>query len=103
MNLLYTFRVYLKLIRRKFSKNVNSFCKVCGREVHDFSVPDIVWENIDPHIKRGHTLCYDCFCDLCYEIGLPTSWRVVPQNGEDTMFIAKKEIESFLVSIDKVK
>lgn len=67
------FKVYFKLIWRKFF-SIPSFCKCCGREVHDFIVPDEVWNRISPLIKRGNVVCYDCFCDLCKDVGLPTVW-----------------------------
>jgi len=53
-----------------------SYCKICGRTIHDFSAPDATWEKVEPHIKHGHTLCYDCFCDICGKIGEPTVWRL---------------------------
>ena len=57
---------------------IDSFCKVCGRTVHDFIAPDEVWAQVQPHIKRGNVLCYDCFCDLCAKLGLPSVWRLSP-------------------------
>ena len=67
--------VHYKLMRRKFLPTA-SFCKICGRDVRDFIVPDIIWEMIDPHIKRGHTLCYNCFTNTCRKIGLPVVWEL---------------------------
>ena len=57
-----------------------SFCKECGRQVHDFSAPNDVWLKIDPLIKYGHVLCYDCFCEKCKEVGLPTVWKIISIN-----------------------
>lgn len=55
---------------------VPSFCKVCGRNVHDFIAPDNVWAVISPHIKFGNVLCYDCFCDICDKVGIKTVWAL---------------------------
>ena len=68
--------LFLKLFLRKFF-SLDSFCKHCGRKVHDFIVEDSVWEQVEPHIKFGHILCYDCFCEVCKKIGLPAVWRLV--------------------------
>lgn len=65
--------VFIKLFLRNFFL-LNSFCKECGRKVHDFYVSDDIWELVKPHIKYGKVLCYDCFCDKCKEVGLPTCW-----------------------------
>ena len=56
--------------------HLESFCKVCGRTVHDFDAPDHIWGQVDPHIKYGHVLCYDCFCEICSKIGLPAVWKL---------------------------
>lgn len=70
-------------LRLKFAKRalpligIASFCRRCGRTVHDFDAPDEVWEAVRVHIKQGNTLCYDCFCELCARNGLPTVWRLV--------------------------
>lgn len=71
----YFLRVSYKLLKRKYF-TVNSFCKVCGRDVNDFSVRDEVWNKVDRTIKRGHVLCYDCFCKKCELLNLPTVWEL---------------------------
>lgn len=76
MRAIYWLRVRLKLLRRRFML-IPSFCKHCGRDVHDFSAPDDVWRQVEPHIQRGHVLCYDCFCEVCHSEGLPRVWRLV--------------------------
>ena len=53
-----------------------SFCKNCGRDVHDFITTDEIWDQVDPHIRFGHVLCYDCFCEICHKIGLPPVWKL---------------------------
>lgn len=68
-------RVYLKLLLRHFF-HIDSFCKDCGRDVHDFSVSDDIWNQIDKTIKYGHTLCYDCFCEHCKQLNLPIIWEL---------------------------
>jgi len=75
-------RVFLKLILRKF-RVVPSFCKECGRNCYDFSVDDETWEKVQPLIKYGNVLCYDCFCRKCEQIGLPTVWQLSPQKKEE--------------------
>ena len=66
-------RVWFKLILCRFVL-INSFCRECGCDVRDFVAPDHVWRIISPCIKRGDTLCYNCFCDKCAEMGLPSVW-----------------------------
>ncbi len=68
-------RLFLKLILRHFLL-LDSFCRHCGRKVHDYSAPDDIWAEIEPHIKRGKTLCYDCFCVQCAALDLPSVWRI---------------------------
>ena len=63
MKLFYKIRIIYKITKSKLFC-INSFCKECGKDVHDFIVDDDVWEQIEPHIKYGHTLCYDCFCEM---------------------------------------
>ena len=68
-------RVHYKLIKRKFVC-INSFCKECGVDVRDFSAPDEVWAKVEPEIKYGYTLCYNCFCDFCCKWKLPSCWKL---------------------------
>jgi len=68
-------RVFFKLLLRRFMP-IASFCKRCGRSVHDFSVPDNIWEQVDKEIRFGHILCYGCFCEICGKLGLPSVWRL---------------------------
>ncbi len=70
-------RLYCKLFsRRVLGLHGPSYCRACGRTVHDFSAPDEIWRLVDPHIRYGHTLCYDCFCEICSMLGLPSVWRL---------------------------
>jgi len=48
-------------------------CQDCGRNVHDFHVPDDLWETVigDPD---GGVWCYDCFCNRSDE-KLQIKWR----------------------------
>ena len=70
-------RLYYKLfVTRVLGFHVESYCKHCGRIVHDYSAPDEIWEKVEPHIKHGHILCYDCFCEVCYRLGLPCVWQL---------------------------
>jgi hypothetical protein len=59
---------------------VPSFCKMCGRDVHDYIAPDDVWRKVEPEIKSGDVLCYDCFCEVCKNIGQPTVWMLKSPN-----------------------
>ena len=61
---------------------INSFCRECGHDVRDFVAPDDVWHKVAKHIKRGNTLCYNCFCDKCNEIGLPNVWILEKEGGQ---------------------
>jgi hypothetical protein len=72
---------FMKITFKKFKCKIlklstDSFCKSCGRDIHDFSVSDDVWGKIEPYIKHGNVLCYDCFCDYCGKRGLPTVWEL---------------------------
>jgi hypothetical protein len=73
---LWQLRVWTKLILMQMFL-MQSFCRRCGSRVRDFGVDDAVWLKVDPLIKHGHTLCYDCFCDLCAEVGLSNLWWLV--------------------------
>lgn len=72
-----------KLIKSKFQVT-NSFCKECGRDVHDFLAPDEIWSKVEPEIKYGKVLCYDCFCQKCQELGLPSVYFLVPATKDIT-------------------
>ena len=67
-------RLIYKKSLSKF-KAVPSFCKVCGRDIRDFIADDKVWEQVSREIK-GNTLCYNCFCDICSKLGLPSVWKL---------------------------
>jgi NMD protein affecting ribosome stability and mRNA decay len=81
IKLLNSLRVLYKLLKRKCFVT-NSFCKECGRDVHDFSVSDEIWKSIDKTIKYGHVLCYDCFCEKCKVLNLPTVWELKEISGD---------------------
>ena len=72
------FHVIFKLFLVRFCNiHLASFCKKCGRQVRDFSVSDDIWEQVEPHIKYGHTLCYNCFCDIWYKkLGYRNTWEL---------------------------
>lgn len=70
-------RVLLKLFKsRVLGLPAAEFCKHCGRDVHGFVAPDDVWAKVEARIRFGHVLCYDCFCEVCIELGLPSVWRL---------------------------
>ena len=68
-------RLHMKLALARFFL-LDSFCKYCGRTVHDFIVPDDIWAKVRPLIQYGDVLCYDCFCEKCGMLGLPTVWQL---------------------------
>ena len=76
--LFHKLRYLFKTLRREiFNYPTDSFCKNCGRYIHDFSAPDTIWKKVEHYIpNNGNTLCYDCFCEICQKIGLPTVWRI---------------------------
>jgi len=79
--LLNYFRIIYKLfLLLVLQRDVESFCKVCGRTVHDYSVDDEVWGKIRKHIKYGNTLCYDCFCEECGKEAMPMVWDLIEHN-----------------------
>jgi len=67
--------VLLKLLLKRF-KCLHSFCKVCGRDVHDFVVEDELWALIESDIKYGNVLCYDCFNELMNKKGIWITWKL---------------------------
>lgn len=75
MRLLYLIRIKWKrfLATRRL---IPSFCKMCGRDVHDFVAPEDVWAKVEPEIKNGAVLCYDCFCEVCKNVGAPSVWTL---------------------------
>ena len=74
MNKLFRFvRVWYKLLTAKLWLR-DSFCKQCGVDVRDFHAPDDVWKQVEPHIKYGNVLCYQCFSDVCADVRLPAVW-----------------------------
>ena len=77
MKQFYLIRVlFKKFLGRVLPYGIESFCKCCGRKVHDFHAPDEIWEKVEPHIRFGHVLCYDCFCEICRKLGLPATWKL---------------------------
>jgi hypothetical protein len=46
-------------------------CRDCGRNVHDFHVPDDLWIRVWG--DEGGILCYDCFCNRVDEMNI--NWR----------------------------
>jgi hypothetical protein len=69
LKVLWIARVNIKYFLRRFTTGMPSFCKRCGINVRDFSVTDKLWGEVEPKIKKGHTLCYNCFCDLVNKTG----------------------------------
>lgn len=53
-------------------------CEDCGRNVHDFHVPDELW--LDVYGSFSGVLCYDCFCDRA-DRKLRTKWRIDWEKG----------------------
>ena len=74
MRLSHWFHVHVKLLLRWF-KLLDSFCKHCGQRVRDFQAPDDVWKRVVPSIRIRNVLCYDCFCETCVNVGLPSIQR----------------------------
>ncbi len=55
-------------------------CEECGRNVHDFNVPDDIWLKV--HGNDAGILCYDCFAnkadekfDFKWRMDLEEKWR----------------------------
>ena len=46
-------------------------------DVRDFHAPDDIWALVEPYIKHGNVLCYNCFTDLCLELKLVSFWDLV--------------------------
>ena len=64
-------------------------CRDCGRNVHDFIVPDDLWIEVIGH--NWGVWCYDCFCNRADEkLGLKwrmeiIKWRNNNMKEENTM------------------
>ena len=70
---------FLAIVKKILSKYLllNSYCKICGREIRDFIAPSDIWNKVEPHIpNNGHVLCYNCFCDICLKIGISPIWKL---------------------------
>jgi hypothetical protein len=68
-------------------------CRDCGRNVHDFIVPDELWMSVIG--SEDGVWCYDCFCNRADE-KLRIKWRmnfrtISWSNGEKTLFVEAKE------------
>lgn len=85
MKLFYWLRVTYKQIKKR-SKLINSFCKQCGRDNHDFVVDNETWNLVAPLIRNGSVLCYDCFVEKCDEAGLPVVWNLSAELLEGTLW-----------------
>lgn len=73
----YLIRIFIKLFKvRVLNLSTNSFCKRCGIDVRDFTVTDDIWEQIQPYIKYGYTLCYNCFSDIWHQLGHKSTWEL---------------------------
>lgn len=77
MILFYWLRIKVKLFLRKYGLREVQFCKRCGRDAENFTIDDEIWETVEPLIKYGYILCYDCFCKLCSKVGLPQYWELI--------------------------
>jgi hypothetical protein len=73
----YWLRLHYKLFLKRF-RCIDSFCKVCGRTAHDFSVSDNVWKQVSPYENGSGILCYDCFCEKTSQKGFPCVWKLEP-------------------------
>jgi len=68
----------LQYINRKFLKTYSLIeecarCRDCGRNVHDYDIPNEVWLKV---IGRSDGVwCYDCFCDRA-DKSLGFEWRL---------------------------
>ena len=76
-------KVSFKLWKSKH-RLIPNFCKHCGIDIRDYITPDEVWKIIDPHIRNGHALCYQCFVDLCIELGINSIWKLSPLEESST-------------------
>ena len=81
--------VYLWL--QSHTSIMDSYCKECGRSVHDFIAPDEVWDKIKPLIKHGNVLCYDCFCNKCNIIGVTPVWYLTKETYTNHELLEEKK------------
>lgn len=65
----------LKFIAREFY-SIDSFCRICGKDIHDFNVSDDLWRKVSYKHNHGGLMCYDCFCEKSSEMDLPCCWKL---------------------------
>jgi hypothetical protein len=71
-------RVWFKLLLSKIFF-IPSFCKRCGRWVHDYLFPDRIWNALVPEKYKKRVLCYDCFCIVTNT----TAWEIKVVEGKN--------------------
>lgn len=70
------FRALIVAWKRALSRVrlVPSFCKMCGRDVHDFDAPPDAWAAAVGDL--GTVRCYDCFAEACSRVGIDPHWTL---------------------------
>jgi hypothetical protein len=84
-HLIWKFPFILNILAKKLE--LNCWCRVCGRSVHDFHAPDELWGLVALEIPfrpkewgdstEGGILCYDCFCELIRSKGHIGCFRLI--------------------------
>jgi len=80
---IYRLRVLVKtLLRDHLAMGaISSYCRDCGRNVHDFDAPDWAWQQVWG--DSGGVLCYDCFSERCHKLGIPPCWSLTNLRTKD--------------------
>jgi hypothetical protein len=67
-------RVWYKTHLSKY-RLIPEFCKCCGRDTRGFLAPNDVWDKVATY-TGVNVLCYDCFCDICGQLGFLAVWKL---------------------------
>lgn len=84
--------INIRLLKTYPSNRDCARCRDCGRTVHDFIMPNEIWNEVMTgssiiYLEDGVTpskegapgvLCYDCFSERAREKGLPSIFRCEP-------------------------
>lgn len=58
--------------------SVAGYCRSCGRQIHDYVVPNQIWKDVTGWKNGEGLLCYRCFCKLSDKKGI--YYRLMDKN-----------------------
>ena len=83
-------RLFIKKIIKRFIP-IPSYCKVCGKSVTDFHVPDDLWLSMTGN--KWTIWCFECFTKKARKMGVCTIFDIFPH--DDNEFIGEGESKIF--------